>query len=239
MTIISNTTLDQHFTYPVITAPNQRASTAIFYLDSIHPLLVTNIWAPHRSHSSYRTDTLQLKAFFQTLQNDYPDAEHLIAGDINIATTNTSASQYNLLTYFTESMSLTSVIPEVHYQTNHAAPLDPTHYNNNDSTSHIDHILSSKSRCIQHCTYTKIDKDFITNKANSDHTPIIANFNYYVTATTPTDDAYSPLHHQYNRIAAIPIRILPLDDDEDRDPDFDPSWYQPDPVYIQSSKREP
>lgn len=63
ITIINSKTLDQHYSSPIHVSNNKRAARAVFYLDSIHPLLVTNLYSPHRQHKTYRQDTTTIKNF--------------------------------------------------------------------------------------------------------------------------------------------------------------------------------
>lgn len=84
ITIINSNTLHQHYSSPIHVSKNKRAAMAVFYLDSIHPLLVSNIYLPHRKQKSYKQDTTIIKSFIKKLKDQYPGAEHLIAGNINI-----------------------------------------------------------------------------------------------------------------------------------------------------------
>lgn len=67
ITIINSTTLNQHFSLPIHVSNNKRAATAVFYLNSIHPMLVTNMYSPHRKHKSYKQDTTTIKNYIRTI----------------------------------------------------------------------------------------------------------------------------------------------------------------------------
>lgn len=144
-------------------------------------------------------------------------------------------SQYNVLNFLKQNLRLKSVIPFNTTPLNHCYQCITITM---AGTSYIDHILASDAWFTQNCVLASIFSSFTTDSANSDHDPIIATFTFAIAPSIEPETVPS-INRHFKQIAAIPVYIPKIDDEEAKNMLLESGWYHPDLTCILKDQKDP